>query len=112
MNNIAQILGQIGENGTMPSELQNKTYKSMMDTYDTVDDMLAGLEKYGNVADPYIKNLQKLIDTIEKNNEIMINNFFKYMESGKALSGIEKLKIENSVKTTRIAIQQFLSKIN
>ncbi len=96
----------------MPTELQSITYKSMLDTYDTVEDIISGLEKYGSAADPYVKNLQKLIDSIEKNNEIMLNNFFKYMESGKPLSGIEKLKIENSVKNTRMAIQQFLNKIS
>ena len=110
MNITANILSK--ELDKMPSELQKATYESIMKTYDRVENILAGMEKFGDEAEPYIKHLQKLVDVIEKNNEIIIDNFFKYMESGKALSGVEKLKIEKALEMITMSIRDFTAKIN
>jgi hypothetical protein len=96
----------------MPNELQERTYKSLMQVYDDTEKVIQSAELYGKNFEPYVKYMQKLIETVEKNTEIMVDNFFKSVETGRELTNSQKLKIENSVKDINIAAKQFLLKIS
>ncbi len=110
MSNVESIL--IVEKNNMPHPVQVQTYKDIMSLYDNIEAVVKLAQKYNDQADPYIDHLQKLVDNIEKNLDVMMNNFLKYVESGKGLSGVEKMKIEKAAKELSISIQQFLNKIN
>jgi ribosomal protein L1 len=111
MGNVETILKKIGDKENMPHPVQVQTYKDIMSLYDNTEAIIKLAQKHSSQADPYINHLQKLVDSVEKNLELMMNNFLKYVESGKGLSGVEKMKIEKASKEINIAIQQFLVKI-
>ena len=100
-----------GEKNKMPTALQTETYKNIMGVYDDIERIIKLGEMAGNEYEPYVKHLQKFVETVDKQTEILLNNFFRYMESGRVLSGVEKLKIEKAAKDITIATNQFLAKV-
>ncbi len=95
-----------------PTTQQAVTYKSLMRLYDDTEALLKLAYSYGDQVDMYLKDLQKLVDTIEKNTEAMLDTFYKNVEQRRAISGTDKVKVEKASKEINVAIQKFLSKLN
>lgn len=91
----------------MPTEIQQQAYDKIMGLFDRNERILDAAEKMGAEAEKYIPNINKLLLTVEDNAEILVDNFLKYMKSGKALSGVEKLKIEKALKAINDAVTEF-----
>jgi len=93
----------------MPTELQKETYNEIIRLYDHAEGIIDIAESMKERVNPIVDDVEKLIDSIEKNTEILIENFTKYMESGKTLSGVEKMKMEKARKEIDSSIRQFLN---
>lgn len=92
---------------TMATELQRQTYESIMQIYDFADEAVNLAEKYAEISDPYIPYVEQIVQRVERNCDIMIDNFEKYLKSGKGLSGVEKLKIQKAKKEIDEAFDSF-----
>ena len=93
----------------MPTELQQKTYESIMGLFDCNEKFLDKVEEMGERAEPFIPEINKILLTVEDNAEILVDNFLKYMKSGRTLSGVEKMKIEKAQNAINEAINNFLT---
>ncbi len=96
----------------MPSEAQKEAYKNFMKVFDGVEHLVKVAEHYANDSAPYVKDLQKMVDVVEKHTQDLLNTFYKHVESGKELSKIDKLKIEKAAKEINMAVQHYLSRVN
>lgn len=95
----------------MPSQTQKEAYKNILKFYDRADEIIDMTENLGEKGALVIPHVEVLVETIEKNTEILVNNFLKYMESGKTLSGVEKLRMEKAKKEIGDAVNYFLANI-
>lgn len=110
MNKVANILAKNEGIEGMPTELQTVVYKNIMSLYDRAEDYIKVTNQYYDVPDAYVENLQILVKAIEKNAEIMLDNFFKHVETRKEFTNTQKLKVDNSIKDIKMAINKFLAK--
>jgi hypothetical protein len=93
----------------MPTQLQTATYNKILQYFDVAENVLDEVEKLGEKADPIIPFVDKLLVAVEENAEVLVDNFLKYMQSGKPLSGVEKQKMEKAQRIINEAIAEFMS---
>lgn len=99
------------EKEKMPTALQVEKYQTLMGIYNDVEKLIKVAELAGDRSEPYLKHLQKYIETVEKETDVILNYFFKLVENGKNLSNMDKLKVEKAAKDISMAGNQFLAKI-
>ena len=96
-----------GKAGFEPTAEQKLVYEELMSLYDRVENILVLTEKHPEEAKPYIKDVKKLAKNLENYIEGALDGFFGYMESGKVLSGTNKLKLEKNLKNAKITYDDF-----
>lgn len=96
----------------MPTELQKKTYEDIMSLYDSTEEVINIAEKIGTDLDPISEEVENLVDNLQVNIDALMDNFLQYIESGRTLSGVTKLKMEKAQKEINDSINNFLNHKN
>ncbi len=96
----------------MATELQRQAYESIMRYYDYAENAVNRIEEFSDISDPYIPYVEDIVQKVERNCEVMIDNFEKYLRSGKVLSGVEKMKIYKAKKEIEEAFEKFFRVVN
>ncbi len=94
------------------AEPQKDALNQIMQIYDFAEQAIDLCEKFPDDSEPFLPLVENIVAKVEKNCDIMVTNFEKYLKSGKVLSGVEKMKIHKAKKEIDEAFENFFQNIN
>ena len=95
----------------MPNEAQKKIYNKIMDFYNVADKMIDHVESYGDEGSKYSDLAFKFVEVIDKNTEILIDNFLTHTKAGRSISALERVRMDKARQEIENELNKLLNEL-